>query len=55
MLRSGFEYEVFGAGLGLVAGLVGVEDELGRQLDELYEGVEDSPYRTHLEDGSVKD
>ena len=31
MLRSGFEYEVFGAGLGLVAGLVGVEDELGER------------------------
>ena len=31
MLRSGFEYEVFVAGLGLVAGLVGVEDELGER------------------------
>ena len=31
MLRSGFEYDVFVAGLGLIAGLAGVEDELGER------------------------
>ena len=35
MLRSAFEYEVFGAGLGLVAGLVGVEDVLDEVLRQL--------------------